>query len=87
MPTPNLSSGQCYIHIPLEWVCLDEMVAACVVGVEIVKRWGQQLGLGSAVLDWVVVDELFKKSNSKRLRIELLIHVLIAEQSTTMAAR
>ena len=63
------------------------MVAACVVGVEIVKRWGQQLGLGSAVLDWVVVDELFKKSNSKRLRIELLIHVLIAEQSTTMAAR
>jgi hypothetical protein len=63
------------------------MVAACVVGVEIVKRCGQQLGLGSAVLDWVVVDELFKKSNSKRLRIELLIHVLIAEQSTTMAAR
>ena len=41
LPTPNLSSGQHNIHSPLEWACLDEMVAACVVGVEIVKRCGQ----------------------------------------------
>ena len=41
LPTPNLSSGQHNIHSPLEWACLDEMVAACEVGVEIVKRWAQ----------------------------------------------
>lgn len=42
LPTPNLSSGQHNIHSPLEWACLDEMVAACEVGVEIVKRWSQE---------------------------------------------
>lgn len=42
LPTPNLSSGQHNIHSPLEWACLDEMVEACEVGVEIVKLWGQQ---------------------------------------------
>ncbi|MFK7766211.1 MAG: peptidase T [Mariniblastus sp.] len=41
LPTPNLSSGQHNIHSPLEWACLDEMVAAAEVGVEIVKRWAQ----------------------------------------------
>ncbi len=41
LPTPNLSSGQHNIHSPLEWACLDEMVAACEVGVEIVKRWAK----------------------------------------------
>ncbi len=41
LPTPNLSSGQHNIHSPLEWACLDEMVAAGEVGVEIVKRWAQ----------------------------------------------
>ena len=41
LPTPNLSSGQHNIHSPLEWACLDEMVAACEVGVEIVKRWAE----------------------------------------------
>ena len=41
LPTPNLSSGQHNIHSPLEWACLDEMIAACEVGVEIVKLWGQ----------------------------------------------
>ena len=41
LPTPNLSSGQHNIHSPLEWACLDEMVAACDVGVEIVKRWAK----------------------------------------------
>jgi tripeptide aminopeptidase len=39
LPTPNLSSGQHNIHSPLEWACLDEMLAACEVGVEIVKKW------------------------------------------------
>ena len=41
LPTPNLSSGQHNIHSPLEWACLDEMVAACEVGVEIVRRWAE----------------------------------------------
>jgi tripeptide aminopeptidase len=41
LPTPNLSSGQHNIHSPLEWACLDEMIAAVEVGVEIVKRWGR----------------------------------------------
>ncbi len=40
LPTPNLSSGQHNIHSPLEFACLDEMLAACEVGVEIVKLWG-----------------------------------------------
>ena len=39
LPTPNLSSGQHNIHSPLEWACLDEMVNACEIGIEIVKRW------------------------------------------------
>jgi len=42
LPTPNLSSGQHNIHSPLEWACLDEMVAACEVGLEIVRLWSQQ---------------------------------------------
>jgi tripeptide aminopeptidase len=41
LPTPNLSSGQHNIHSPLEWACLDEMLAATEVGVEIVKRWAR----------------------------------------------
>lgn len=40
LPTPNLSSGQHNIHSPLEWASLDEMLAACEVGAEIVRRWG-----------------------------------------------
>ena len=42
LPTPNLSSGQHNIHSPLEWACLDEMVAAGEVGLEIVKLWALQ---------------------------------------------
>lgn len=41
LPTPNLSSGQHNIHSPLEWACLDEMLAACEVGLEIVKKWAE----------------------------------------------
>ena len=42
LPTPNLSSGQHNIHSPLEWACLDEMVDACEVGLEIVRRWSEE---------------------------------------------
>ena len=42
LPTPNLSSGPHNIHSVLEWACLDEMVEACEVGVEIVKLWGKE---------------------------------------------
>jgi len=41
LPTPNLSSGQHNIHSPLEWASLDEMVCACELGLEIVRRWGE----------------------------------------------
>ncbi|MDG1872796.1 MAG: peptidase T [Mariniblastus sp.] len=41
LPTPNLSSGQHNIHSPLEWACLDEMVAAVEVGKELAKRWAE----------------------------------------------
>lgn len=43
LPTPNLSSGQHNIHSPLEWACLDEMIAACEVGVEIVRLWAEEV--------------------------------------------
>ena len=39
LPTPNLSSGQHNLHSPLEWVCVDEMVAAVEVLVELVQVW------------------------------------------------
>ena len=42
LPTPNLSSGQHNIHSPLEFACLDEMVAACEVGLELVRVWAEQ---------------------------------------------
>ena len=41
LPTPNLSSGQHNIHSPLEFACLDQMLAACEIGVELVKRWAE----------------------------------------------
>ena len=39
LPTPNLSSGQHTPHSPLEWACLDEMVQALQVLVELVQVW------------------------------------------------
>jgi len=39
LPTPNLSTGQHNPHSPLEWVCLDEMVQAVEVLVELVQIW------------------------------------------------
>ena len=41
LPTPNLSSGQHTPHSPLEWACLDEMVRAAEVVVELAKVWGE----------------------------------------------
>ncbi len=41
LPTPNLSSGQHNIHSPLEFACLDEMLAACEVGLEITRLWAE----------------------------------------------
>ena len=41
LPTPNLSTGQHKIHSPLEWACLDEMVQAAEVLVEIVQVWAE----------------------------------------------
>ena len=42
LPTPNLSSGQHNPHSPLEWACLDEMIAAGEVLVELAKLWGEE---------------------------------------------
>ena len=41
LPTPNLSSGQHNIHSPLEFACLDEMVQAVEVLVELVQVWAE----------------------------------------------
>jgi tripeptide aminopeptidase len=39
LPTPNLSTGQHNPHSPLEWACLEEMVEAVEVLVELVQVW------------------------------------------------
>ena len=44
LPTPNLSTGQHNPHSPLEWVCLEEMVQAAEMVVELLKIWGQSAG-------------------------------------------
>ena len=41
LPTPNLSTGQHNPHSPLEWACLEEMVEAVEVLVELAKIWGE----------------------------------------------
>lgn len=41
LPTPNLSTGQHNPHSPLEWACLDEMVAAAEVIVELSQVWAE----------------------------------------------
>lgn len=42
VPTPNLSTGQHTPHSPLEWACLDEMVQAAEVLVELVQVWAAE---------------------------------------------
>lgn len=39
LPTPNLSVGQHNPHSPLEWACLDEIVLATSLLVELVQVW------------------------------------------------
>ena len=41
LPTPNLSTGQHVPHSRLEWACLDEMVLAAKVLVELVQVWAE----------------------------------------------
>ena len=48
LPTPNLSSGQHNPHSPLEWACLDEMLAAGEVCLELIQVWSEQPALDSA---------------------------------------
>lgn len=40
LPTPNLSTGEHNPHSPLEWTCLEEMVLAAKVLVELAQVWG-----------------------------------------------
>lgn len=42
LPTPNLSTGEHNPHSPLEFTCLEEMVAATEVLVELVKVWAEK---------------------------------------------
>lgn len=39
LPTPNLSTGEHNPHSPLEWACLEEMVLAAQVLVELAQVW------------------------------------------------
>jgi tripeptide aminopeptidase len=39
LPTPNLSTGEHNPHSPLEWTCLEELVAATEVCTELVQVW------------------------------------------------
>jgi len=42
LPTPNLSTGEHNPHSPLEWTCLEEMVAAVEVCSELVQVWASK---------------------------------------------
>jgi tripeptide aminopeptidase len=42
LPTPNLSTGEHNPHSPLEWTCLEEMVAAVEMLVELVQLWSNE---------------------------------------------
>jgi tripeptide aminopeptidase len=39
LPTPNLSTGEHNFHSPLEWTCLEEMVEAIEMLVELLGLW------------------------------------------------
>ena len=41
LPTPNLSTGEHNPHSPLEWTCLEEMVQAVEMLVELVQVWAE----------------------------------------------
>jgi tripeptide aminopeptidase len=42
LPAPNLSTGEHNPHSPLEWTCLEEMVQAVEVLVELVQVWARK---------------------------------------------
>ncbi len=44
LPTPNLSTGEHNLHSPLEWTCLEEMVQAAEMLVELAQLWGGEGG-------------------------------------------
>jgi tripeptide aminopeptidase len=44
LPTPNLSCGQHNPHSPLEWACLEEMVAAIEMLVMLARVWAEKPG-------------------------------------------
>jgi tripeptide aminopeptidase len=41
LPTPNLSTGEHNPHSPLEWTCLEEIVDAAEIIVELVQVWAR----------------------------------------------
>jgi len=41
LPMPNLSTGQHKIHSPLEWACLEEMVQAGELLIEVCQVWAE----------------------------------------------
>ncbi len=41
LPTPNLASGQHTPHSPLEWACIDEMVQATELVIELAQVWAE----------------------------------------------
>ena len=41
LPTPNLSSGQHNPHSVLEWACLDQMVQAVRVNIQLLQVWAE----------------------------------------------
>lgn len=48
IPTPNIFTGMQEIHGPLEWVSLQDMAAATVTAIELVKLWAQPMPAGTA---------------------------------------
>jgi tripeptide aminopeptidase len=42
LPTPNLSTGEHNPHSPLEWTCLEEMVQAAEMLVELAQVWATE---------------------------------------------
>jgi len=41
LPTPNLSTGEHNFHSPLEWTCLEEMVQAVEMLLELARLWAE----------------------------------------------
>ncbi len=42
LPSPNLSTGEHNLHSPLEWTCLEEMLEAVEMLVELVRVWAEK---------------------------------------------